>query len=113
VYGGSDLTVTNSIFWGNDYWEIYHPESTGIVTYSVVEGGYLGIGNIDADPLFVDPEGGDFHLQSGSPCIDAADGDAATDLDFEGSPRVDDPATVDTGVGAITYADMGAYEYQP
>jgi len=30
---------------------------------------YPGIGNINADPLFVDPEAGDYHLQPNSPCI--------------------------------------------
>ena len=50
------------------------------VTYSDVMGGWSGTGNIDADPLFVDPLNGDFHLghfatgqASDSPCIDAGD----------------------------------------
>ena len=42
-----------------------------------------------------------------------ADGDAAPALDLDGESRWDDPAVTDTGAGAITYADMGAYERQP
>lgn len=65
------------------------------VTYSDVEGGQPGVGNIDADPKFVVPGhwgdstnpnkpavagdqnavwvGGDYHLKAGSLCIDAGD----------------------------------------
>jgi hypothetical protein len=57
-----------------------------------VQGGYEGEGNIDADPLFVDLDNGDYTLQSSSPCIDA--GDPESDLDSDG-----------------TIADMGAYFY--
>jgi len=58
--------------------------------YSDVQGGWPGLGNIDIDPLFADPNSGDFHLKSQagrwdeangnwvqddvtSPCIDAGD----------------------------------------
>jgi hypothetical protein len=61
-----------------------------IISYSVVEGGFNGDGNIDTDPLFLDPDNVDFHLQVSSPCIDA--GDPESDLDPDG-----------------TRADMGAY----
>ena len=30
-----------------------------------------GLGDISEDPLFVDPDNGDYHLRSGSPCVDA------------------------------------------
>jgi hypothetical protein len=36
-------------------------------------GASAGVGDISADPLFVDPDNGDYHLQVGSPCIDAGD----------------------------------------
>lgn len=54
----------------------------------------------------------DLRLSAGSPCIDAADGDVAPELDIEGNPRYDDPATANSGTGMCTYVDMGAYEYQ-
>lgn len=51
------------------------------VTYSCVSGGYAGVGNIDADPMFVNPSCGngtaydglsaDWHLAANSPCINA------------------------------------------
>ncbi|MCA9292512.1 MAG: hypothetical protein KDA20_01720 [Phycisphaerales bacterium] len=58
---------------------------------------------------------GDYHLQAGSLAIDAADNALAGGLqyDFEGMTRfVDDPATVDTGVGPGPIMDMGAFEVQ-
>ena len=116
-------TVTNCILWNNSPDQIFGP---GLVAYSDVQGGFAGIGNINADPLFVDADGpdnipgtddDDLHLPPGSPCIDAADNTAVpagitTDLD--GEPRfVDDLDTPDTGNGAAPIVDMGAYELQP
>jgi hypothetical protein len=53
----------------------YAPEIDGdcAVAYSDVQGGWAGTGNIDADPMFVDAVGGDYHLLGDSPAIDAGD----------------------------------------
>ena len=59
-----------------------------------VEGGSTidwGSGMIDADPLFVDPSGDDYHLTWQSPCGNTGDMAAVPpDLkyDFEGDPRI-------------------------
>jgi len=45
-----------------------------------------GTHNISADPLFVDPANDDYHLQAGSPCIDAGT-DAGVTTDIDGDPR--------------------------
>ncbi|MFC1594205.1 S8 family serine peptidase [Candidatus Omnitrophota bacterium] len=84
------------------------------VSYTNIEGGWSGPGegNIDANPLFIDPTSGDFHLAPHSPCIDSADGDAAPLTDLDGNPRFNDWITDDTGIGNTTYADMGALERQ-
>ncbi len=52
------------------------------ITYSLVEGGFLGQGNIDGDPLFWGLH--DLHLMPGSPCIDS--GDPLAPLDLDGTP---------------------------
>jgi hypothetical protein len=54
------------------------------------------------DPRFVDASGGDFHLVTGSPAIDAADPSLGIPLDFDGNPRPQ-----------LGGWDMGAFEYQP
>ena len=112
-------TMTNCILWGDSPNEIVTQEgSTATVLYSNIQGGFPGTGNIDADPLFVDPDNGDFRLSPGSPCIDAGDNtavpqDITTDLD--GNPRfVDYPCVHDTGNpdGINPIVDIGAYEFQ-
>jgi len=70
--------------------------------------------NIDADPVLSDSH----RLVAGSPAIDAADYDAyiaagGAVTDVEDQPRThDDDGVADTGVGAITYLDIGAFEFQ-
>jgi len=126
--------LTNCILWdGGD--EIHNDDaSTFILTYTNIYGGWTGgDGNIDANPLFIDPDGpddiigtadDDLHVPSGSPVVDAGNNDADTDAitagvqplpntDLDGRARfADDPLTEDTGSGTAPIVDMGAYEYQ-
>lgn len=75
------------------------------ISYSLVEGGFAGEGNIDVTPLFVDLSSysrageGDYHLQANSPCIDSGTDEGAPISDIEGMSRPK---------GA--WYDMGAYE---
>jgi len=70
---------------------------------------------IQADPKWVNRSGGDFHLLAGSLAIDSANAGASDQppTDVEGTARVDDPATPNTGAGTPPYVDRGAYEYVP
>ena len=74
VGGGSGGNWHNCIVWNNlpshNDQQIFEPIS---VNYCIVQGGYAGTGNLSADPLFVDPVNGDFHLRTNSPAIDAGD----------------------------------------
>jgi len=86
----SSTTVTNCIFWGNVGSSSAQIVGSPEVTYSCVQGGISGVGNMDTDPHFADPQNGDFRLKSQggrwdplaetwetdaitSPCIDAGD----------------------------------------
>jgi hypothetical protein len=110
-YGGmhneaSNPTVTNCILWGDTPDEIADTLSAAsIVTYSDVQGGWTGTGNINADPMFADALNGDYRLLAGSPCIDTGN-DAAVPpgvtTDLDGNPRIQ---------GACV--DMGAFEAPP
>jgi parallel beta-helix repeat protein len=70
---------------------------------------------IQADPLWEAADAGDLRLIAGSPAIDSANSGLSdeSDIDADGNPRVDDPATPNTGVGPRAYDDRGAYEFQP
>jgi parallel beta-helix repeat protein/predicted outer membrane repeat protein len=66
----SSLTITNCILCNNSPQEI---DANPTVTYSDIKqdtGIYPGESNINADPLFVGSEVGNYYLMPGSPCID-------------------------------------------
>ncbi|MCH2144768.1 MAG: hypothetical protein MK082_06420 [Phycisphaerales bacterium] len=107
--GGGMIEIVNSILWNND--AVIQPEIGGgggggvqtlSVAYSNVAGGVTGTGNIDLDPKFVE-DGSDYHLASGSPCIDTGTNEVILDgdLDLDGEARI---------AGATV--DMGCYEFQ-
>jgi hypothetical protein len=71
--------------------------------------------SLQANPMFANVSGGDFHPTAGSPLIDSGNSGVPNwpSTDALGSARVDDPSTPNTGLGPIAYADRGALEYQP
>ncbi len=116
-YKSSSFTLLNCILWNDSPQEVYfhsaYSPNTITISYSDIQEGETGIvtnnngtvnwleGNIDADPLFADPQNGDFHLtwanfpipdSTMSPCIDT--GNPNSPLDPDG-----------------TISDMGAYYY--
>ncbi|MCA9438191.1 MAG: hypothetical protein KC978_20565, partial [Candidatus Omnitrophica bacterium] len=89
----------NSIIYGNEIpYTNQDIPTTYRVLYSNTEAEWVGEGNINSDPLFVDPDNGDYHLQRGSPCIDSGT-DTGLTTDLDGNPR------------PIGDYDMGAYEF--
>lgn len=100
--GGSSLSLHCSIIWGHT---TSIDETGHNVTYSNIQGGYVGAGNLNVDPLFVAPGNLDFHLQAASPIIDrcAYFGGMDTDFDNELRPIVH--------VRPATPYDMGADEF--
>ncbi|MCJ7729077.1 MAG: right-handed parallel beta-helix repeat-containing protein, partial [Sedimentisphaerales bacterium] len=116
-------SIKNSIIYWNgrpdgDCWRQI-PSTIPSVSYTDVQDGYDGVGNIDADPCLVNAgywdtngtpeqyddfwvEGGDYRLMAASPCINSGGSVSLMDnKDLAGNARV-------TG----TAIDMGAYEYQ-
>jgi len=116
----SSPMVTNCILWRNTPEQI---SGRAVITYSDIQGGWRGEGNINADPCFVDPDSNDFHLLAGSPCIDAGENSSVPadihDLDGDGNTTEpipfdldDNPRIVDGNSDGNSVVDMGAYEYE-
>lgn len=105
VWSGGELTMTNSIVWNNGATIDQDPPCAGCVnvTYSVMQGGYTGTGNIDADPMFVGLS--DYRLKPGSPAVDSGTFLGAPPKDIDGVLRGFD-GDLDGSPGV----DMGAYE---
>jgi predicted outer membrane repeat protein len=94
----NSITITNSVLWGDTPGELGGYDYTITVTYSDIQGGHIGEGNIDADPIFL--ADGTYGLTWGSPCIDAGTSSGAPDTGIYGQSRP-------YGSGY----DMGAVEY--
>lgn len=121
-YGGgiynltNETVIVNSIFWGNTKgFATVIPNSIegdpANITYSNIEGGYPGTGNINKDPLFVnqnDIDGNDNIFGTSDDGLELRDG----------SPCINSGAYLDNSIPDITGAfraqqgafDMGAYE---
>ncbi len=113
VVGGNAPTVVNSIVTGNSPNQIAGttvPPAISI-TFSNVQGGAPGAGNVSLAPGFVDPANFDFHLSSTSACrnigTNAAPSLAPTD--FDGNPRIV-AGTVDLGVDEYVAPLVGSGE---
>lgn len=89
AYVGSEPDISNSIFWNNTGSDLFGCQAR----YSRINDAGAGEGNIDGNPLFVDPDSGDYRLRSNrgrywpehdiwvldvvaSPCIDGGDPNA-------------------------------------
>jgi subtilisin family serine protease len=118
-FASAKATITNCIFWDNPYPAVDYIENwNSDVTFSYcdIEGGWKssygtnGGGNINTDPLFVDVNANDFHLDVNSPCIDVGDpnGDYSGQKDIDGDDRVIDISGKGDGVNDV---DIGADEY--
>jgi hypothetical protein len=83
----SSPTVVNSILWNDTPQEIHLNSSSINITYSDIQGGWTGEGNINADPGFVG--GGDYRLTASSPCIDVGNNTAPNipPTDKDGNPQ--------------------------
>ncbi|HUW12119.1 MAG TPA: hypothetical protein VM537_20495, partial [Anaerolineae bacterium] len=80
----ASVTLSHNDVWGNT------------TNYSGLS---AGSGDINADPEFVDPDNGDYHLAADSPCVNAGTYVEGLPLDYDGDWR--------TG----TLLDIGADEY--
>ena len=97
----ASLAVSNTIFWDNGVDDIYVEEAPRI------ENCLSGI-----DPLFQDPDAGDYRLTASSPAIDVGENRFADgSLGDEGFPAIE---TDFDGNGRIygRSVDMGAHEYR-
>jgi len=97
-FGNSSPKISNCIVWGNRI--IVGPYVSITVTYSDIQGGYPGEGNVNANPRLA-PDG--YHLQPNSPCINAGVPNytpVPNETDIDGQPRV---------IGGRI--DMGTYEF--
>ena len=103
-YDRSYPVVRNCILWGDAPEEIWgSPFGSISISYSDVQGGREGEGNIDLDPRFAPAfHGFEYLLKPNSPCIDAGDPFIEDKL-YDSHPRW--PEWYPNGVRS----DMGAY----
>jgi predicted outer membrane repeat protein len=112
---GSNPSISNSILYGDTGGEIVNNSSAPVVTYSDVQGGYTGTGNISANPKLaaLGSNGGftkTMALGIGSAAIDKGNGATCAAKDQRGVTRPQG-GKCDMGayeVKALTFQSVGA-----
>jgi hypothetical protein len=103
--GATAGTLNNCITYYNTNTSLFYPSNNynrNGMNYCCTDPLPGGRGNFTNAPLFVDPAGGNFHLQNNSPCINAGNNSyVTTTTDLDNHPRIKR--------GTV---DIGAYEYQ-
>ncbi len=122
AYAGAEPDISNCILWNNTHGDLFGCRAR----YSCIERGNEGEGNIYADPLFFNPDNGDYHLRSGrgrywpehdvwvldkitSPCINT--GDPLSDYSNEPMPN---GGRINMGAfGGTAFASMSEMNQPP
>ena len=112
VADGGTWTATNVICWGGGS-NKFNNLTNSTIEYSCVENGewtpsdgfITTVECISANPLFVNPANGDFHLLPTSECVNSGTFEGAPLFDKDGIERPQPP-----NPGNYLYFDMGIYE---
>ena len=108
------LLVVNSIVYGNVTDDLVGVDCDSVVASDTNVACCTVHDNICADPLFLDPAAGDYHLPLNSPAVDVIPapenfrGNPTTDYNDSGSGH--DQRLLDGDGDGMAHADMGAYE---
>ncbi|MBQ0157377.1 MAG: hypothetical protein KBT22_12535, partial [Bacteroidales bacterium] len=122
IYGNSGTQITNTIIVGNkrnNNSESIYVNGTSI-SYSMIEGGANGVGNIDggkSGAAFENAAKGDYSLSATSLCINAGT-EVSDSLDLKGNARtfsdavdmgaIESPYTERSKVGTVIYVKSGS-----
>ena len=121
----SNVRLVNCILWdgGSEIWN--NDNSVITITYSDIQAGWPGMGNISLDPCFADANNDDYHLQSEagrwdanegrwtkeevtSPCIDAGNPNSPVGLEpFPNGGRINMGAYGGTPEASMSLSDPG------
>ena len=108
-YNNGNPVITNTILWYNRPNELYLFGSTPAITYSNIQGGYPGLGNLDSDPLFA----AQYLHDNQTPTDPNDDYCFVTDCHLQSTPGVWDPNFYRTSdfnddgiVNLVDYAEL-------
>ncbi len=143
THSKSNPNLINCIFWGDIPREILInfiydgetppesvPKGNPKITYSNIQDGWPGEGNIDADPLFADPNNNDYHLKSQagrwdpktqswvkddvtSPCIDAGNPGSSLENELLSIPNNPDYKVYNSRINMGAYGGTSEASFAP
>ncbi|MBL8006176.1 MAG: T9SS type A sorting domain-containing protein [Ignavibacteria bacterium] len=102
-FSGAQGSLRNNIVWGNTSITVTQISGSSLsVTYSDVQNGYAGAGNINLNPSF---DSTNYYLSISSPCIDKGDSSTA----YNDPPEQGNPTAAKWPSRGSIRNDMGAY----